>query len=160
MLLLGAFTILAAGCQLGLGLVVPAIESRDTIAGANDKRALINVPAIIPAVVPSPVYGSIPIQKTTSNLWKYSGCQLDLSLSVLSAYTFTSDVMTPDLCTITCSNKGYTFAGVRDKNFCGCGNSLLGGLVAIDTGRCQYWPCAGNKGVACGGDFSLGVYVV
>lgn len=139
MFLLSVLTVLAAGSQLGLGLAVPVAESRDL-----EKR----------------IPGSIPIQPTTSNLWKYSKCQWDPTLGALNGYTFFSSAMTPDLCTITCGNKGYTYAGLRDKNYCGCGSSFLGTGYPIDKANCQYWPCAGNPSVACGGDFALGVYVL
>jgi hypothetical protein len=143
MFFLGALTLLASGCQLGFGLVMPIAESRGLVGGDLDKR----------------IPGVIPIQQTTSNLWKYSKCQWDPDLATLRGYTFYSNWMTPDLCTTTCASKGFTYAGVRDKNYCGCGNNFNSGY-AIGGANCQYWACSGAPSVACGGDFALSIYVV
>ena len=141
MFFLGTLTLLASGCQLAFGLVTP-IE-RGSVASDLDKR----------------IPGIIPIQQTTSNLWKYSRCQWDPDLMSLRGYTFYSNSMTPDLCTATCASKGFTYAGVRDRTYCGCGNSFNSGY-AIDKANCQFWACAGALSIACGGDFALSIYVV
>jgi len=135
---LSALAVLVAGAQLGQGLVVPA-QPQDL-----EKR----------------IAGTIPIQATTTNLWKYDHCQWDPTLLTLTGYTFNSNSMTPDLCTSTCASKGFKYAGLRDKTYCGCSNILGGTGYPIEKVHCQYWPCAGNNAIACGGDYALGIYVV
>jgi hypothetical protein len=136
-------TFLLVASQLGQSMVIPGLNTPNLTTRDLERR----------------IAGSIPIQTTTSNLWIYDHCQWDPTLATLNAYTFYSNSMTPEVCTAACAARGYTYAGVRDRNYCGCGNRFNSGY-AIDRSNCQYWSCAGAPSIACGGDYALGVYVL
>jgi hypothetical protein len=89
--------------------------------------------------------------------WVSRGCYQDNSSRVL---TYQAASGKPDntleSCAAQCSSLGYNIAGAEYGSECFCGNSFVGGPVAIDSGRCDF-PCSGNGGDKCGGSFSLTV---
>jgi hypothetical protein len=72
----------------------------------------------------------------------------------LSGAMIRDNNMTPDLCIKTCSEKGFTYAGVQYSSYCYCGNEY-GSFGKSDGCSMQ---CTGDKTKICGGSWANSLY--
>ncbi|RMZ72698.1 WSC domain-containing [Pyrenophora seminiperda CCB06] len=113
----------------------------------NEYRGTTGYPSVDPANPPDgQVYGTYAYPRT------------------LNGYFYRINPNGGALCTTTCANLGFKYAGTND-NMCFCdnaiainGTSALGtytyGLPDLDNTLCQF-PCRGNTGEACGNNVNL-----
>jgi len=74
----------------------------------------------------------------------------------LAAFGFSSDKMTPELCSRECAKRGYTYAGVQYSSYCFCGNTY--GRFGRAT-NCNM-RCSGNPNQTCGGSWANNIYYI
>ena len=76
--------------------------------------------------------------------WTAIGCLTDSgNPRTLDGYRFTSDSMNYTMCTSTCQQKGYNYAGVQYGRECYCSNTVNAASSVAATEQCS---------VACPGD--------
>ncbi|TDZ74316.1 WSC domain-containing protein [Colletotrichum trifolii] len=93
---------------------------------------------------------------TTANGYQYQGCFIDVGRTI-SAAVSTNQLMTNELCTKTCFDKSYTYAGTEWYGECYCGSALASGGVLANEADCTT-PCNGNATQPCGGPNRLSLY--
>ena len=93
-----------------------------------------------------------------SSSWTSLGCYNDsvVSRTLPNPIYGQNDVMTVELCEISCKNAGYTFSGVEYGGECYCDNSINNyGAPASD--GCTM-ACHGNAAQTCGGPDRVNIY--
>ena len=101
-----------------------------------------------------------PAVKAEANGFAYKGCYTDSADRVLANSVHTPETtakMTVELCTSTCAQQGYSFAGVEYGGECFCDNKLGSAAQLKTDGTCNM-PCNGDKTEFCGGPYRLNVY--
>ncbi|KAL7410783.1 glycosyl hydrolase family 71-domain-containing protein [Mrakia frigida] len=97
---------------------------------------------------------SAPAATATSSLYTSLGCYADYSTNrQLSGSISSSYSMTTELCTTTCFNAGFTYAGTQYGAQCYCGNTM-----PSTTSTACLSACAGNSAQICGGAYALSVF--
>ncbi|PVF97594.1 WSC-domain-containing protein [Serendipita vermifera] len=79
------------------------------------------------------------------------------SRRTLNQYKFSSNRMTPDLCSDTCLNKGYQYSGIENGKDCYCGSSAPRNKA--DKSKCNV-PCSGDKKHSGGGKNNSGCLTI
>ena len=87
----------------------------------------------------------------------YLGCFVDKSARDLDKYSFGDAKMTPELCTKTCSKKGFKYAAVQYSSQCFCGNTYGKYGKSQKENECSY-KCSGDKNEICGGYYRNSIY--
>lgn len=87
---------------------------------------------------------------------EYVGCYKDQWDRDLSGYFFSSDLMTPEACKLSCAKKGFSYAGVQYGGQCFCGN----GYGKYGKAENCDMPCSGDASKVCGGTWANSVYRV
>lgn len=87
----------------------------------------------------------------------YIGCY-DNSNRGLTNYSYVDGAMTVEACRTTCSEFGYSLAGVYYGSYCGCGDAWTGATQKYPSSACQYYACKGNSSEWCGGTTQLAMY--
>nr|XP_036580691.1 WSC domain-containing protein [Colletotrichum truncatum]KAF6788686.1 WSC domain-containing protein [Colletotrichum truncatum] len=84
------------------------------------------------------------------------GCYVDVGRTIAEAGT-SSNLMTNEVCTKFCFDKGFSYAGTEWYGECYCGNALAKGGVLANEADCVT-PCNGNSTQPCGGPNRLTLY--
>ncbi|WVQ85831.1 hypothetical protein IAT38_007999 [Cryptococcus sp. DSM 104549] len=94
----------------------------------------------------------------SSNSSGYVGCYKEGTTRMLPSYSFTSSVMTNDLCVSNCKSLGYALAGSEYAEQCYCANKLnsTSGGYKVQDSDCST-ACKGGTGI-CGGGGLLSVW--
>ncbi|KAF7311441.1 Glycoside hydrolase [Mycena kentingensis (nom. inval.)] len=78
--------------------------------------------------------------------------------TALSAYTFTTDLLTPEMCQATCGWRDLPIAGVYNGDTCVCGSTYNAATaIPVSATECVA-GCSGEATYACGGIGRLTVY--
>ncbi|KAI0385705.1 WSC domain-containing protein [Hypomontagnella monticulosa] len=90
----------------------------------------------------------------------FAGCVADSGSSrSIKGYSFTASNMTLELCTSTCSTKGYPLAGVEYSTECYCGRSFSSNATSpYDCSTTPQMICGGNASEYCGAPNLLAVW--
>ncbi|KAJ9124771.1 hypothetical protein QFC24_003139 [Naganishia onofrii] len=89
--------------------------------------------------------------------WAAQGCFQDNNDRVLTYQAWSGNTgTTVESCAAQCASSGYNIAGVEYGTECYCGNSFVGGAVALASSSCNM-PCPGNGGESCGGSWAMSV---
>lgn len=146
----------------GASLLLTSGECKMTCSG-NLRQNCGGPNAMFLYVSPNPLKAAI----TIPDGWSYKGCVVDSArrqLSVDITPQLVAANITPELCTSTCFQLGYSMAGLENSAECYCGNGLKQGAaasftdMALDkTSQCNY-ACPGNTAAFCGGAWRLSVY--
>ncbi|KAK0545893.1 hypothetical protein OC845_004877 [Tilletia horrida] len=88
----------------------------------------------------------------------YQGCWSDdPNLRTLKVLNQSAATTTVEGCVQSCTNSGYSIAGVENGSDCWCGNGLSPGAAKVSDSQCST-PCGGNAYELCGGSSSLVTY--
>lgn len=85
------------------------------------------------------------------------GCYTEAPGRALSASSFNSDAMTPQLCATYCTSKNLPLFGIEYGRECWCGAYLRAGSTKTSDSQCSF-PCPGAKTSKCGAGDRLNVY--
>ena len=93
----------------------------------------------------------------TPSGWK--GCYSDAaSVKIMNEYSFSSGVMTNNMCRTGCASLNYTFAGNEMGNRCYCSKTMPTAQI-LPPLSCST-VCPGNSSQVCGGDYKLSLFDV
>lgn len=108
---------------------------------------------------PDPSFENIVSNDTTTygNNMTSSGCWLDSGTRSLLNLAYDNTSNTVDLCILTCTELGYTIAGVEYGSQCWCDDYISEGATPVLSTGCAQ-TCAGDASQICGGDMRLSVY--
>lgn len=84
----------------------------------------------------------------------YIGCYRDQGDRDLNGYFFSSDLLTPEVCSKACARMGFKYAGVQYGSQCFCGNEY-GKYGPAD--NCDM-KCSGDASKVCGGTWANSIY--
>lgn len=144
-----------------------AVSSTVSISVSSPATTVKSVPTL-PAnatttniLVPTTVASTSPVTATpVAGLpagWSASGCFSDNAKRALPSLSFDSDFMTVDWCVQTCSDRGYSIAGVENGRECYCGNSFMNGAGStLAASQCSM-ACPTDKQL-CGGAWAMSVF--
>nr|XP_019047974.1 hypothetical protein I302_04595 [Kwoniella bestiolae CBS 10118]OCF26904.1 hypothetical protein I302_04595 [Kwoniella bestiolae CBS 10118] len=92
----------------------------------------------------------------TSNGWTSQGCYQDAYPHLVPDYFERNTSMTQEYCGSVCFNQGKPWMAVEYGSDCYCASSLAttGSFPKLADSQCNY-PCAGNTGQNCGGNYIL-----
>ncbi|KAH7393271.1 WSC domain-containing protein [Cadophora sp. MPI-SDFR-AT-0126] len=133
--------------QTGCTATCPGDKTQ--ICGGSKRLNVYTNTAYIPPSVPK-----------TSGAYNYTACYNELTNSrAMTGYSFTNTTaMTVDVCTMTCSSKGYLLAGLQFGAQCYCSNTISSAAPIVDDSQCQALVCPGNKLQYCSAGNRLQVY--
>ncbi|KAE9365795.1 WSC-domain-containing protein [Stipitochalara longipes BDJ] len=105
---------------------------------------------------------SPPTVNPGENGWSSIGCYSEGIDGRALVYQYLpadgSDIMSVDICTTACTDRGYAFAGLEYADECWCGNAIdNGGALVLDKTACGM-VCSGNTSEYCGGPSQLEMY--
>ncbi|KAI1846669.1 hypothetical protein JX265_009028 [Neoarthrinium moseri] len=130
---------------------------RDNFNGDNSKAYDFGYPrhSEVDDPYPDPAQAGAPLTSTDTNTYAggktHRGCFTDVdnaqSVATLTVVGYSGNLNTRTYCANTCTQKGYTIAGLRDST-CYCGNSLGSQTVRVVTSSC-YNKCPGDSSL-CG----------
>ena len=91
--------------------------------------------------------------------WAYKGCWLDQQYGrILAVSEPNSATLTVESCVATCSEAGYSIAGMEYYTQCFCGNAIINeGVLATSQSDCNT-ACGGNSAEICGGGDRMSIY--
>jgi hypothetical protein len=95
------------------------------------------------------------------NGFTYQGCYIDgANGRILNHQLNDNNQLTQESCIASCSNLGYTMAGMEWSVQCFCDNAVYnGGVLAANQGDCNS-ACGGNVGKICGGGGRISLFSV
>jgi hypothetical protein len=89
----------------------------------------------------APSNGTAPPSPPPNQLptgWANEGCVVDVATHILQGFSFTSSIMTPELCASTCAARSFNISGAESAAECYCGNAFVGGTPAnASTSDCE-----------------------
>jgi hypothetical protein len=134
-------------------------------AGSNSSTGPVTSSEVPPTTPPSstlPVTSSTTLTNGTSatptpSTYEYIGCAREpIGDRALTLSSFTSSVLTPQLCQQHCSSLQLPLSGLEYGSECYCGMALSGNAT-LGSASCTV-PCAGDNTKLCGGLGALSVY--
>ncbi|KAK0100032.1 hypothetical protein ONS95_013153 [Cadophora gregata] len=133
--------------QIGCTSACPGDKSQ--FCGGSKRLNVYKNTAYIPPTIPR-----------SSGPYNYTACYTELTNArAMTGYTFTNTTgMTVDVCTSTCSTKGYLLAGLQFGTQCYCSNTISAAAPVVDDSQCQVLACPGEKLQYCSAASRLQVY--
>ncbi|XP_063968478.1 uncharacterized protein LOC135157295 [Lytechinus pictus] len=139
-------------------------KTMDIFCMVNRVYLIMAVRLLLVAVSSANSTSSTEEEGIRANDGNYPGCYPQTCFDIHLLYHLNLSEVTPDSCTATCKQQGYSIAAVYNRTKCSCScelpNACIGKVMDPGLGNTCGLPCRGNVSIFCGGYLGASVYDV